>query len=169
MPHFSRLLFLKKVQRHIGIWYISAQSFITLFKLVWGEYDIVALNEWKKKCVDLQRTWVSKRTVCVCNKKKQSKSLETRYDTTYISDRYYWTCYWQYIRTHIYVFLFSVKKHVFELSWVWPWRWPRGGTPYMIFIGPVFHNTTKTCLKGVGHGGYEWVEKVMCRFAEEMS
>ncbi len=28
-----------------------------------GEYDIVAMNEWKKKCVGLQRTWVSKRTV----------------------------------------------------------------------------------------------------------
>ncbi len=44
-------------------WYLSAQSFITLLKLVWGEYDIVAMNEWKKKCVGLQRTWVSKRTV----------------------------------------------------------------------------------------------------------
>ncbi len=45
-------------------WYLSAQSFITLLKLVWGEYEIVAMNEWKKKCVGLQRTWVSKRTVC---------------------------------------------------------------------------------------------------------
>ncbi len=44
-------------------WYISAQSFIRLFILVWREYDIVAMNEWKKKCVGLQRTWVSKRTV----------------------------------------------------------------------------------------------------------
>ncbi len=44
-------------------WYLSAQSFIWLFKLVWREYDIVAMNEWKKKCVGLQRTWVSKRTV----------------------------------------------------------------------------------------------------------
>ncbi len=34
---------------------LSAQSFI--------EYDIVVMNEWKKKCVGLQRTWVSKRTV----------------------------------------------------------------------------------------------------------
>ncbi len=33
----------------------------------------------------------------------------------------------------------------------------------------VFHNTTKTCLKRGGHGGYEWVEKEMCRFAEDMS
>ncbi len=31
--------------------------------LKWREYDIVAINEWKKKCVVLQRTWVSKRTV----------------------------------------------------------------------------------------------------------
>ncbi len=44
-------------------WYLSAQSFITLLKLIWGEYDIVAMNEWKKKCVGLHRTWVSKRTV----------------------------------------------------------------------------------------------------------
>ncbi len=44
-------------------WYLSAQSFIRLFKLIWGEYDIVAMNEWKKKWVGLHRTWVSKRTV----------------------------------------------------------------------------------------------------------
>ncbi len=44
-------------------WYSSAQSFITLLKLVWREYDIVAMNEWKNKCAGLQRTWVSKRTV----------------------------------------------------------------------------------------------------------
>ncbi len=44
-------------------WYLSAQSFIRLIKLVWREYDIVAMNEWKKKWVGLQRTWVSKRTV----------------------------------------------------------------------------------------------------------
>ncbi len=44
-------------------WYLSAQSFIRLPKLVWREYDIVAMNEWQKKCVGLHRTWVSKRTV----------------------------------------------------------------------------------------------------------
>ncbi len=44
-------------------WYLSAQSFIRLLKLVWREYDIVAMNEWKNKCVGLQWTWVSKRTV----------------------------------------------------------------------------------------------------------
>ncbi len=44
-------------------WYLSAQSFIRPLKLVWREKDIVAMNEWKKKCVGLQRTWVSKRTV----------------------------------------------------------------------------------------------------------
>ncbi len=43
----------------------------------------------------------------------QSKPLQTRYDTTQIYDRYY-------IRTHVYVFLFSVKIRVFELSRVWP-------------------------------------------------
>ncbi len=40
---------------------------------------------------------------------KKSKSLQTRYDTTYIYDGYY-------IRTHVYLFLLSVKKRVFELS-----------------------------------------------------
>ncbi len=44
-------------------WYLSAQSLIRLLKLLWREYDIVAMNEWKKKCVGLQRTWVSERTV----------------------------------------------------------------------------------------------------------
>ncbi len=39
----------------------------------------------------------------------------------------------------------------------------------VVFIGPVFHNTIKICLKRVGHGGYEWEEKKMCQFAEDMS
>ncbi len=93
---------------------------------------------------------------------KQSKSPQTRYNRTNIYDRYY-------IRTHVYVFLFSVKRRVFELLRVWPWRWPCGGTPYMVFIGPVFHYTNQTCSKTVGHCGYEWVEKEMDWFAEDMS
>ncbi len=47
--------------------------------------------------------------MCVKNEKKQSKSVQTTYDTAHIYDKYY-------IRTHVYVFLFSVKKRVFELS-----------------------------------------------------
>ncbi len=43
------------------------------------------------------------------DKTKQSPSK--KYDRTHIYDR----CY---IRTHVYVFLFSVKKRVFELSQV---------------------------------------------------
>ncbi len=39
----------------------------------------------------------------------------------------------------------------------------------MEFIGPVFHYTIKTCLKRVGHCGFEGVEKEMGRFAEGMS
>ncbi len=35
---------------------------------------------------------------------KQSKTLQKGYDTTYMCDRFY-------IRTHTYVFLFSVKKN----------------------------------------------------------
>ncbi len=27
-----------------------------------------------------------------------------------------------------------------------------GGTPYVVFIGPIFHNTIETRLKRVGHG-----------------
>ncbi len=61
------------------------------------------------------------------------------------------------------------KKRVFELPRVWPWRWPRVGNPFMVFIGFVFHNIIKTCLKREGHGGYEQVKKEMCRFAEDMS
>ncbi len=73
------------------------------------------------------------------------------------------TCVWDMIK-HVYVFLFSVKKRVFELSR----PWPRGGTPYMVFIGPAFHYTKKTCLRRVWHCGYELAEKEMCRFAEDM-
>ncbi len=43
------------------------------------------------------------------------------------------------------------------------------GTPYVVFNGPAFHYTNKTCLKTVGHCGYEWVEKEMGWFAEDMS
>ncbi len=42
-------------------------------------------------------------SICVWDMIKQSKPLQTRYDTTYIYDRYS-------IRTHVYVSLFSVKK-----------------------------------------------------------
>ncbi len=81
-------------------------------------------------------------SICVWNMIEQSKPLQTWYDTTYISDIYY-------IRTHVYVFLFSVKKCVFELSRVWPWRWPCGCTPYVVYIGPVFHNSTVRLLTHV--------------------
>ncbi len=64
MPHFSRLLFLKKNQRHMH-------------------------------------------SICVWDMIKQSKPIQTRYETTYIYDRYY-------IRTHVYVFLFGVKKSVWN-------------------------------------------------------
>ncbi len=80
---------------------------------------------------------------------KKSKPLQTRYDMTYIYDRYY-------IRTHVYMFLFSVKKNAclnyreFDLEGD-----HLGGTPYMVFIGPVFHYTIQTCLKRVGHCDYE--------------
>ncbi len=47
-------------------WYLSGQSFIIPLKLVWREQDIVVMNDWKKNCVGLQWTWVSKRTVIVC-------------------------------------------------------------------------------------------------------
>ncbi len=44
-----------------------------------------------------------------------------------------------------------------------------GVTLNMDFIGPVFHYTTKTCLKKVGNFAYELEEKEMCRFAEDMN
>ncbi len=48
-------------------------------------------------------------SVCVRDMIKQSKPLQTRYDTTYTYDKYY-------MRTRVDVFLLSVKKRVFELS-----------------------------------------------------
>ncbi len=42
-------------------------------------------------------------SMCMCNMIKQSKPLQTRYDTTYMYDKYY-------KRTHVYVFLFSVNN-----------------------------------------------------------
>ncbi len=30
-----------------------------------------------------------------------------------------------------------------------------GGSPYVVFIGPIFHNTIETCLERVGHGDLE--------------
>ncbi len=75
-------------------------------------------------------------SICVWYMIKQSKPLQTRYDTTYIYDRYY-------IRTHVYMFIFSVKIRVFEFSRNWPWRWPCRDTPYMVFIGLVYHYTIK--------------------------
>ncbi len=87
-------------------------------------------------------------SICVWNMIKQSKSLQTRYGTAHIYDRYY-------IRTRVYVFLFSVKNaclnyREFDLEGELV-----GGTLCMVFIGQVFHNTTKFCLKRVGNGGYE--------------
>ncbi len=61
------------------------------------------------------------------------------------------------------------KKRVFEVSRVWPWEDLVGVPPYIVLIVQAFHNTTTTCLKKVGRGGYEWVEKEMWRFAEDMS
>ncbi len=42
---------------------LSDQSFITLLKLAWRECDLVAINNWKKTNVGLQRTRACKRTV----------------------------------------------------------------------------------------------------------
>ncbi len=46
-------------------------------------------------------------SICVWNMIKQSKPLQTRCNTRYIHDRYY-------IRTYVYVFLFSVKNACFN-------------------------------------------------------
>ncbi len=34
-------------------------------------------------------------------------------------------------------------------------RGPCGRTPYVVFIGGIFQNTTESCLKRMKHGGYE--------------
>ncbi len=92
-------------------------------------------------------------SICVWNMIKQSKFLQTRYDTTYIYDRYYIFLVWKnaglnYREIDLEGYLVGV---------------------YMVFIDPVFHNTSKTCLKRIAQSGNEWVEKEMCRFAEDMS
>ncbi len=44
------------------------------------------------------------------------------------------------------------------------------GVPHAWYLSAhFFHNTNKTCLKCVGYCGFEWVEKEMCLFAEDMS
>ncbi len=43
--------------------YLSAQSFIKLVKLVWREYEHGGYGWEEKEMCQLQRTWVSKRTV----------------------------------------------------------------------------------------------------------
>ncbi len=48
-------------------------------------------------------------SICVWDMIKQSKPLQTRYETTNIYDRYY-------IRTHVYLFLLSVKNLVCDLE-----------------------------------------------------
>ncbi len=101
-------------------------------------------------------------SICVWNMVKQSKSLQTRFDRTYINYRYY-------IRTNLYAFLF-----LWEKTRVWiiasltlkmtSWGYPIHGI-YRLNL----HYTIKTCLKRVGHCGFELVGKEMCRFAEDMS
>ncbi len=79
-------------------------------------------------------------SICVWNMMKQSKPLQKRYDRTYIYDRY---C----IRTHVYVFRLVWKNACLN------------NREFDLEGDQAFHYTTKTCLKTVGHCGYEWVEK----------
>ncbi len=44
-----------------------------------------------------------------------------------------------------------------------------GGAPYVVSIGPIFHNTTEPCLKRIGYVGYEKLKIEMCRLAEDMN
>ncbi len=39
----------------------------------------------------------------------------------------------------------------------------------LVGVPHAWYLSIKICLKRVGHGGYEWVEKEMWRFAEDMS
>ncbi len=44
------------------------------------------------------------------------------------------------------------------------------GVPHTWYLSAQsFITLWKACLKRVGNGGYEWVEKEMCRFAVDMS
>ncbi len=60
----TRFFHTKKEHIDMCSYIISVVYIYVVSYLVWREYDIVATNEWKKKCVGLQKTWVSKRTVC---------------------------------------------------------------------------------------------------------
>ncbi len=86
-------------------------------------------------------------SICVLNMIKQSKSLQTRHDVTYINDRYY-------TRTHVYVFLFMGKNACLNYRELGV-EGDLVGCPIHGILGLVFHNTIKTYLKRVGHGGYE--------------
>ncbi len=59
---------------------------------------------------------------------------------TYMHDRYY-------ARKHVHEFLFSAKFFFLIIASL--------TYPYMAFIGLIFDNIIETCLKGIGHGGYE--------------
>ncbi len=66
---------------------------------------------WGKRAPKFEHAFLisDMHSICVWNMIKQSKPLQTRYERTYANERYY-------IRTHVYVFLLSRKKRVFELS-----------------------------------------------------
>ncbi len=66
-------------------------------------------------------------SIYVLNMIKQGKALPTRYNRTYIYDRYY-------IRTHVYVFLFSVQKRVFELSRAFDLEGDLVGVPHTWYL-----------------------------------
>ncbi len=130
---------------------IKHKNFVFLFECTWHSFPnnwtsvvfVIGMLHFSRFLFLMNFQW-HMHSIFVWNMKKQSESRQTRYDTTYINDSYY-----------VYVFLFSVKKRVLELSRVWPWRWPCEGTPCVVFIRPIFHNTIETCLKRIGHGGCE--------------
>ncbi len=98
--------------------YLSAQSFVRLLKLLWREYDIVAMNEWKKKCVGLQRTWVSKRTVYmlyIFDDKWIPSSASFLVQCTHFFRPLTVSITWNHLHS---CFMLNKRKHVWELKCV---------------------------------------------------
>ncbi len=80
---------------------------------------------------------------------KQSKPLQTRYDRAYIYDRYY-------IRTHVYVFLFSVKTNACLNYREFDLKGDLVGVLHAWYLSAQsFITLLKLCLKRVGHCGSE--------------
>ncbi len=61
-----------------------------------------------------------------------------------------------------------MKKTHFVIIASLTWKVTLWGALCVVFIGPIFIGTNETCLKRVGHGGFEQLNKEMYQFEEDM-